>query len=285
MIHASNVRVEAFQTVDLNVLDVPWRISCSDDVSYALVCGNFRELICSHTQPVIANTICVERGIATRWSLRCDRREPLSIADPYELLYGLEKTITIETQLCRPDLFFLHAAALALNESAVLFIAQSGSGKSTTAWALTNRGFGYMSDELAPIDLAMLQVQPYPHALCLKRPAPPPFEVPPSTLSTAHTLHVPADCISSVVRIPLPVCAIFFNTYESGSSPAVVPVSHGEAASLIYRNGLNQLAHHQAGLAGAARIASATAAFRLTTNDLERTCSLVRETLLSIGAG
>ena len=271
-------------TVELSVFDVPWRVHCADDHASSLLQRNFLELTCSHASTSRAQQIFVDAGTTTPWLLRREQGEPVPISNAYELLYAVEKTITIETQLQRRDLFFLHAAALTINESAVLLIAESGAGKSTTAWAMANRGFGYMSDELAPVDLNTMQVHAYPHALCLKRPPPAPFDLPSSVISTLHTLHVTTDCIPTVERKPRRLRAVFFNRYDPRALvPGLEAISSGEAAALVYRNGLNQLAHEQAGLEGAAKIASVTPCYRLTTNDLERTCFVILEALQSVG--
>ena len=270
------------QTIDLTVFDVRWRILCADRLASDLLRRNFAEFICCFGPAQPDEQIQVEAGTGTPWQLIHPQREPLPIADSYALLYCVEKTLTIDTQRRRPDLFFLHAAALALDECAVLLVASSGSGKSTTAWAMTHRGFSYLSDELAPIDLAAMTVQPYPHALCLKSPPPSPFELPPSIIVTEHTMHVPTDCIASVRRHPTPLRAVFFNQYDATASvPSIESVGVGEASALIYANGLNQLAHESAGLAAAAKIASACGCYRITTNDLDRSCALIVEVLQS----
>jgi hypothetical protein len=270
------------QTIDLTVFDVRWRILCADRLASDLLRRNFREFICCFGPAQPDEQIQVEAGTGTPWQLIHPQREPLPIADSYALLYCVEKTLTIDTQRRRPDLFFLHAAALALDECAVLLVASSGSGKSTTAWAMTHRGFSYLSDELAPIDLATMTVQPYPHALCLKSAPPSPFELPTSIIVTEHTMHVPTDCIASVRRHPTPLRAVFFNQYDATTSvPSIESVGVGEASALIYANGLNQLAHESAGLAAAAKIASACGCYRFTTNDLDRSCALIVEVLQS----
>jgi len=273
-------RTSILQTIDLTVFDVRWRILCADRLASDLLSRNFREFVCSFGPAQPDEQIRVEAGTGTPWQLIRPRREPLPIADSYELLYCVEKTLTVDTQRHRPDLFFLHAAALALDECAVLLVASSGSGKSTTAWAMTHRGFSYLSDELAPIELATMTVQPYPHALCLKSAPPPPFELPPSIIVTEHTMHVPTDCIASVRRHPTALRGVFFNRYDATASvPSIESVGVGEASALIYSNGLNQLAHDRAGLAAAAQIASACACYRITTNDLDRSCALIVEVL------
>jgi len=61
----------------------------------------------------------------------------------------------------------------------------------------------------------------------------------------------------------------------------VTPVSTAEASSLIYVNGLNQLAHEQDGLDAAVRIASHVPAFRLDSANLADTCELLKEVLSS----
>ena len=109
--------------VELNVFDIPWRVHCADDHAFSLLQRNFLELTCSHAFTSGVQQIFVDAGTATPWLLRHEQGEPVPILNAYELLYAVEKTITIETQLHRRDLFFLHAAALTLNESAVLLIA------------------------------------------------------------------------------------------------------------------------------------------------------------------
>jgi len=267
------------QIIDISVFGARWRVACSDNVVHDLVCRNFSELVVPTDAALGARVIRIASGPDSRWSLQREHREHVSISSTYELIYGVEKAITIEAQRYRPDLFFLHAAALTFNGHAMLLMAASGSGKSTTAWALTNRGFGYMSDELAPIDLETFEVQPYPHALCLKRAPPEPFGLPPASITTSRTLHVTTDDIPSVIRRPMPLQAIFFNRYDASSAPSVSRVTAGEAAALIYKNGLNQLAHEGAGLEAAVRIADLTACYRLTTNDLEKTANVVLDTL------
>lgn len=270
------------QTIDLTVFDVRWRILCADPAGTDLLRRNFSEFLglASPRQP--DEWMRIEAGATTPWLLIRPDEEPLPIADSYGLLYSVEKTLTIATQRRRPDLFFLHAAALAIDGNAVLLIASSGSGKSTTAWAMTQRGFDYLSDELAPVDLSSMSVHPYPHALCLKSVPPSPFALPPSTIVTAHTMHVPADSMANVCRRPVALGAVFFNQYDaSAPAPSVRSIGPGEATVSIYRNGLNQLAHEKAGLAAAAKIASSVACYQLTTNDLDRSCALVLEALRS----
>ena len=74
-------------------------------------------------------------------------------ADPGDLLYEVEKDIVIELQRRNPQLFFMHSGAIAWQGRASLFVAESGGGKSTTTWAMLHHGYGYLSDEIAPIAL------------------------------------------------------------------------------------------------------------------------------------
>src|SRR2546428_182840 len=102
--------------------------------------------------------------------------ESAQIADNAgDLLFLLEKDLVVELQRKRPDLLFLHSAALDWRGKACLLAGESGAGKSTTAWALLHHDFRYLSDELSPIDVDTLQVHAYPHALCLKEPPAAPY--------------------------------------------------------------------------------------------------------------
>ena len=205
--------------------------------------------------------------------------------DDGEFLMLLETELSIEVQKRRPELFFLHAAALEHQGRAVLLIGASGAGKSTAAWGLAHAGFGYLSDELAPLDPVTLDVAPYPRALCLKADPPGAHPLPAHTLRTPRTLHVPPDALpGGVVGRPCPLDAIFFIDHRSGTQwPSVESVTKGEAAARLLANALNPLAHPAAGLDAATRIASAVPAFRLRSGALPATAALVTLTLSRAG--
>ena len=207
--------------------------------------------------------------------------EPMIAADDGELLFILEKELTIEVQKIRHRLYFLHAGALGFACQALLIVAASGTGKSTTTWALLHHRFDYMSDELAPLDLDSLQVHPYPHALCLKKEPPVPYLLPERTVRTSSTLHVPvAHLPSPVISQPLPLSAIFFLEYcPELKSPAVRTLTNAEAAARLFVNALNPLAHEQDGLAGAALIAQRVPSFHLKSAELSLTCELLKTVL------
>ena len=162
-----------------------------------------------------------------------------------------------------------------------MIAATSGTGKSITAWGLLHHGFDYLSDELAPIDLDSLWLQPYPDALCLKKEPPPPYFLPVQTLRTASTLHIPvAQLPNAAVSQPTPVSAMFFLEYcPELKMPTARMITKAEAAARLFVNALNPLAHEQDGLAGAALIAQRVPSFHLKSAELGLTCDLVKTIL------
>src|SRR4030066_1754533 len=68
-------------------------------------------------------------------------QERLLAQDVAEFLFLFEKDLTIELQRRRPDLFFIHAAAVEFDGKAAIIAAPSGTGKSTTTWGLPPAGF------------------------------------------------------------------------------------------------------------------------------------------------
>jgi hypothetical protein len=193
--------------------------------------------------------------------------------------------MTINLQMQRRDLYFLHSAALEFAERAFLLVAPSGGGKSTATWGLSHHGFRYMSDELAPIRLDTMRVYPYPHAICLKSKPPHPYLLPDQTFYASRTIHIPtASLTGGVERAPIPLRAVFFLQRAGDSSAsAVTPVSKAEATAHLYANALNALAHKREGLDAAAEIASKNLCMRLTIGDLSTACTLMRELVTILG--
>jgi hypothetical protein len=257
------------------------RASCDDPELARLLDLNFERLAAPDPDDSFADLSYSLRRADGGFRLERWGRAPLRASDTGALLYLLEKDVTVELQKLRSDLYFLHAAALVWRETAVLVVGASGAGKSTLAWALCHHGFGYLSDELSPIELDALRVHAYPHALCLKTAPPGPYPLPPSILETASTLHVPVSELPGGVGAGAPLQAVFFLAPETSASeePAVRALSAAEAGARLLVHALNPLAHAADGLDPALAIAQRVRRFELRRGNLERTCALVERTL------
>jgi hypothetical protein len=194
-------------------------------------------------------------------------------------VWELDKDLTIELQRKRKDLFFLHAAAVERHGKAYLLAAESGGGKSTTTYALLHEGFGYLSDELSPIDLQTLQVLAYPHALCLKELPVPPYSLPKGALRLGQTIHIPTeDLPGTTITRPLPLGGIFLLRYSASTrDPEMRSVSQAEAAARLYVMALNALSHAGYGLDPVLQLVKTVPCYALDSAGLPETCAVIRE--------
>lgn len=194
--------------------------------------------------------------------------------EPGDLIHRLERDLVVALQRRRPELLFLHAAALERGGRACLLAGESGHGKSTLAWGLLHHGFGYLSDELSPLDLDALQVHAYPHALCLKQPPSADYPLPAAgVLRDGRCLRVP---VGSVAPAPCDVAAVLFVRHRrSAPQPVLRAVGAAEAAARLYVVALNALAHPARGLDAVARVAERVPCLMLESADLRATCRVV----------
>jgi hypothetical protein len=258
-------------------LDEPFGVECCNERMRHVVHGNFSALLTEEraAQPRQSYRIPATRDGQLR--LECNGELLDAESSESELLYALEKDLTVWLQRRRPDLLFLHAAALERNGKAYVLAADSGSGKSTTAWGLLHYGFRYLSDELAPVDLNGMQVHGYPHALCLKdAPSDPRFLLPDATIDLGRTLHVPVHSMPApVAGSPQPLGAVFLIRYHPElREPFAERLRPAEAAARLYPNVLNALAHPEKALPAVLEIARAVPCFMLQTAQLHPTCLL-----------
>lgn len=203
--------------------------------------------------------------------------DPLDACDEAVALSWLDDQLTIGAQHRRPDLLFLHAAALRRNGRAVLLLAESGGGKSTASWALVHDGFALMSDELAPVRVADATVLPHPRAVCLKTRPPGPWPLPEGTIRTAGGFHVPPDLLPlAPADAPAPIAALLFVSHLTDESePRLTAIAPAEGAARLYAHSLNPLAHAGEGLDAVSALAGRVPAFTLVSTDLPRTARLV----------
>jgi hypothetical protein len=63
---------------------------------------------------------------------------------------------------------FIHAAAVARGDRAIVLAGPNGSGKTTLTAALIGSGFEYFSDDVVPLDCRAMRIVPVPFALSVK---------------------------------------------------------------------------------------------------------------------
>lgn len=262
----------------LSVFQRSIHILCYGEAVYELLMAGYGHLAIPRGDvPDIAYTVGPADVDPGYWLTRAGQAQ-IDARDVSEFLYFFEKDLTIELQRRRPDLYFIHAAAVELDGKAAIIVAPSGTGKSTTTWGLLHAGLRYLSDELAPVDLDTMTVHPYPHALCLKNEPPGPYSLPLGTLRTAETLHVPVEFLPAEAAL-LPtalVQTIFLKRDVSLDHPGIREINAGEAAARLLANALNPLAHRGDGLDAAIEIARHTHSVELQVAGLAETCEAIR---------
>jgi hypothetical protein len=269
------------QSLAFLILGQRVRVKCPAPLLRQVLLANFGAMVVAEQDfPPDLEYSVSSSDTAPLFSLIPGGRAALDASDLGDLLYLLEKDITVELQKRRADLFFLHAAAIDWKGNACLLAADSGRGKSTTTWALLHHGFRYLSDELSPIDLDSMQVFPYPHALCLKQ-APPVYPLPRDAIHLGRTMHVPARSLpGAAVSEPRRLGAVFLISYCPGlSAPTLCPIGSAEASARLYVNALNPLAHPERGLDAVVRIAQHAPCFAVCSAELPTTCALIRNAL------
>jgi hypothetical protein len=272
----------------LRACDRTFLIRCDDDEAVAFVQAAFSDLLVSPSSSS-ADAIILCRIFRARSGCRFRVLDSgggaASFDDIDGLVFHIDKLLTIALQYQRPDLYFLHAAAVALDGRVAVLVAPSGTGKSTLALALVDSGFSYLSDELAPLDFRTMTVHPYAHALCLKSPPPQPYRLPPGTLDTGGRFHIPVAALSAAtVKEPLPLAAIVFIQRRQPAPVVCRSITPARAAARLMANALNPLAHDGDGLDVAVTISQTVPCFELESGDLHRACAAI-ETILCQGDG
>ena len=266
------------ETLELSFFETPVTIHCESEYTREVLLHMYAAFVVSEHAGAAKLVYTVGGGENGKefYARRGDEFD-LTTERVAQFMYRIEKDLTIQWEYARSDLYFLHASALDFGSGVVLLAGRSGNGKSTTCWAMTHNGFGYLSDELSPVDLESMRVHPFPHSLCLKSHPPAGYELPDTIIDTGPTLHVATcDMAGPVINEPRPLRAVLFVQYDPElEKPILSPLSTAAAATNLFTHALNPLAHPNDGLAAAAEIVKPLACAELRTAGLDDTCELV----------
>jgi hypothetical protein len=251
------------------------RIDCDDATLRRILVASFAGMaVCESAAGDLRYRILASAG---GFQVHSSHGASMRAESPAEALFLVEKDITVELQRRRPDLLFLHAGAVALGEQAVLLVAESGRGKSTTTWGLIHQGFSYLSDELSPVDGTSLQVLPYPFAICLKH-EPAAYPLPEERMKLEGRTYVPATALPAPVAVrPCTIHAVFLLGHPSPRTPPDIRrVSPAEASARLYVSTLNALAHPHHGLDAVVDLARRVPCYHVEAGDVRTTCNAIR---------
>lgn len=184
----------------------------------------------------------------------------------------------------------LHGAALRGTTGAILFPGGTRSGKSTLAWFLASKGYGFLSDDTAVVDCATLGIVACPYSVGLR-------EGMTDLFADDGMVAEPLACLewngqkkwlyqrtlpqSWRSREDLPVAAVFLR-YDAGAPATFCCASRVEALKGFLLNSLTP-DHMALNRRMAAQLAARMPAYRLVYPSLEEAYCLLSPTLATAG--
>ena len=148
------------------------------------------------------------------------------------------------------------------------------------------RGLGYLTDELAALDLARGALLPYPNPITVK---PGSFAVladmapdagggPGTSRGTGAEWQVAVGGgTGRRIGAPCTPALVIVSRYEAGAETSLTPLSHTEAYLSLALHAVNLIPHGAAGTAALGRLVARCACFALTMSDLDVACRLVQD--------
>lgn len=193
------------------------------------------------------------------YALRGGRRSE----DASSLRYLLE-SIRDEILYCfiaaRRDLMWMHAGGVERAGRAVIFAGPSGNGKSTMVTLLCERGWRFLSDDIAPVRMNVDEVLPFPQAP--RRRIHPGETLPPQRIGVLERESVVIDP-NLIQRDPMPIGGIVFPLFRGDQPAELNRVAPGEAAFKLIRDCTNFADHKEAAVARAAGLARTIPVYEL----------------------
>ena len=176
----------------------------------------------------------------------------------------------------RPDLLWLHAGAVACRGRVVLFPGGRGCGKSTLVTSLCGRGWGYLSDDVVPLDPASASALPFPQAPARREF--PGQDMPDEWLRGYNKIEVPL-AKDRVCTEAMPVDAVVFLTSRPGLQAELRSRSPAATALHLLEQCWNFADHREAAVGSVCALAQRVPGFSLSFGDGEAAADVVAREL------
>jgi hypothetical protein len=194
-----------------------------------------------------------------------------SLADT---LHGLKYTVVRYLIHARPELMWLHAGAATCRGSAVMIVGPWGHGKSTLVASLYAKGWGYLSDDLAPLVPGSGRVLPFPLTPAVREA--PGHEMPRCRIPELRKIEVDLKP-GTVCQEAAAIGTLVFPTYNHRSPTVISPYSPAAAALELLRNCVNFTSHREGAVRYLCGLANRLPTFRLTFGNAKLAAKLIAQ--------
>jgi hypothetical protein len=189
-----------------------------------------------------------------------------------DILRAVTYHVTLHFIEARPDLLWLHAGAAAWEGRAVLIAGPGGQGKSTLVTRLCGLGWGYLGDDVIPLDPARGVARAFPQTPAFRED--PARDVAPPEVPNLPKVDVPLDH-ESVCRGPIPISTLVLPVYRRHGSTELRPCGPAEAGLALLASALNFPRHREAAVRAVARLVERAVACQLTYASADAAAELI----------
>jgi hypothetical protein len=181
----------------------------------------------------------------------------------------------------------IHAAVLVKNGKAIVLPAKSRSGKSTLSIALIKRGFRYLSDEVAAINLKTLRVRGFPRPIGIRKKTlllfsslGPEinykfFSFPCTKGTVEFHFGIPSRGRTASVTRSFPVSSIIFPVYTPNGTTSIDELGKAQAVFNVMRCSFNQRKLKDKVFKTAVNLVRQTECYVLRTKEISRACEII----------
>jgi hypothetical protein len=178
-----------------------------------------------------------------------------------ELMPLFKDEVRLQFMRSRPDLLWMHSAAVERDDKALLISAPSGQGKSTLSTHLFSLGWKFLSDDIAPVRMDDDRVIPFPQS--------PMRRIHPGHVIAKEELHTlereTVDIPREMVCTTQPhIAAMVFISWSKGSDATLNRLTMGAGALEILRNATNFYDHREGAVSRAVELVKRVPVYALT---------------------
>ena len=193
-----------------------------------------------------------------------------------DVVYALKVSAINMLMDVRADLLWVHAGAVTRQAGAVLFPGSYGRGKSTLATSLCARGWQYLSDDLAPIDLVAERVYPFPQAPRLREHQG--KELPRESLNELTKNEVLLDP-GVIGKRSAKIRALIFPEFSLNGATELVVYSKSMAVLGLIQNAVNFNVHNSETVTRLCGLVEKLPTYSLPFSDAKKACDLIDDIL------